>query len=346
VTLLLVDWLGRGGIAQSSGSWLAEARRAGVEAVAVTRAGRELEAVTGSPPRAHPLLAHRALAATAVRTIRDRRPEVVVVQNHVVPLLERPVHAAARAVGARLVLVVHDHRLHTAAAGWGAGLRGLVRRADLVVAHSAYVAERLGRRDVAVTPLPVPLGVVPAPLPPRARAPGPLVAVHFGVVRRRYKGTATVTALARAGVPGWTFAVAGAGAPPPGPGLATVAGYIDAGVLLDLVARSDATVLPYRLATQSGSAVLAMAAGSVCVASAVGGLPEQLDGGRAGVLVPAGAGPGAWRAALAALADDDRRSALAAAARRLVWDRHERFVAFLRGEVLSGLRRGTPPRSP
>lgn len=350
MSLLLVDWLGRGGIAQSGVSWLVESRRAGVAAVAVTRAGREPGAATGdivgSPRHANPLLAHRALVATAAREIHARRPGVVVVQNHVVPLLERPVHRAAREVGARLVLVVHDHRLHTAAAGQGAGLGALVRAADLVVAHSAYVADRVPRRDVEVIPLPVPLGVVPAPLPDRAPQDGPLLAAHFGVVKRRYKGTATVAALARAGVPGWTFVVAGNGAPPPDRDLVTVPGYLDAAALLDLVARSDATLLPYRLATQSGSVVLAQAAGSVCVANAVGGLTEQLDCGRAGLLLPPAAPVAAWRDALRDLADPARRAALAAAARRLVWDRHDRFVTFLHDEILSGSLPGTRRPSP
>ncbi len=190
-----------------------------------------------------------------------------------------------------------------AAAGWGAGLRGLVRGADLVVAHSAYVAERL-RAATSPSPPARPPGRRPRTPAPAGTPPGPLVAVHFGVVRRRYKGTATVTALARAGVPGWTFAVAGAGAPPAAPWLASVAGYVDTGVLLDLVARSDATVLPYRLATQSGSAVLAMAWGRCAWRAPSAAWPSSSTGPRRG---PGARGVGDGRLARRARSAGGRR---------------------------------------
>ncbi|HTJ90941.1 MAG TPA: glycosyltransferase [Acidocella sp.] len=48
--------------------------------------------------------------------------------------------------------------------------------------------------------------------------------------------------------------------------------------LPELLAWSDALVLPYREASQSGVAALALAAGRYLLATAVGGLPEQLAG--------------------------------------------------------------------
>jgi glycosyltransferase involved in cell wall biosynthesis len=45
-----------------------------------------------------------------------------------------------------------------------------------------------------------------------------------------------------------------------------------------IIAWSDALVLPYREASQSGAAAAAMAAGRFVVATAVGGLAEQLEG--------------------------------------------------------------------
>lgn len=76
---------------------------------------------------------------------------------------------------------------------------------------------------------------------------------------------------------------------------------------------SDAVVLPYRSASQSGVAQLAFAYGKPVVATRVGGLPAAIDHGRTGLLVPpedpdalAGAiehvaeAPGAFEAAIAA----------------------------------------------
>jgi glycosyltransferase involved in cell wall biosynthesis len=56
------------------------------------------------------------------------------------------------------------------------------------------------------------------------------------------------------------------------------------GELPDLLAWSDALVLPYREASQSGVAALALAAGRSVLATAVGGLPEQLAGQETAIL--------------------------------------------------------------
>src|SRR5438132_410075 len=61
--------------------------------------------------------AHRAVVRAAVDAIDVHRPSCVVIQNYVLPPLEHAVHRAARRVGARVVVVVHDDRLHT----WRAG---------------------------------------------------------------------------------------------------------------------------------------------------------------------------------------------------------------------------------
>jgi glycosyltransferase involved in cell wall biosynthesis len=336
VQTLIVDWLGRGGIAQATEAWAIELGAHGHDVEVVTRPGRELGAgavsVTASAEKGSRLAAHRAVAQRAAEQIRASSPDWVVVQNYVVPPLERPVFAAARAVGAKVAVVVHDQRLHTWRAGTALGLASSLRSADVVVAHSEYVASSVrhdGRRDdVVVVPLPVPRGMLscdgtlPEALAERgdARWCG-----HFGVVRRRYKGTEVVEQLARNGVDGWRFAILGAGARP-GPGFDAVPGFLAPGDLVAAVSATEATIAPYTHATQSAVVVLAHALGSVPVASGVGGIPEQISNGIDGLLVEADAGIDAWRRALEQLRDDDYRKELATAGEARAWADHAAFV--------------------
>lgn len=306
--VLLVDWLGRGGIAQTTACWAAELRRGGRGVEVVTRGGRELSemlpGVTGAGQSLRQVAAHRAVVEAATSAIRAARPDTVVVQNYVLPVLEQAVYRAANDVGARLVVVIHDHRLHTVLAGNRIGLRRNLRRADAVAAHSEFVADGVSRLTAGpVTVLPLVMFVPDTSDASHARGPG-LTAVHFGILKRRYKGTALVAELAGEGVPGWKFTVVGAGAPASLPGATTIPRFADAADLIALVGGADAALLPYSIATQSGAVALAQALGTVPVASAVGGIPEQIVDGRTGRLVPAGAGVESWRAVLQELAAD------------------------------------------
>lgn len=332
MTVLLVDWLGRGGIAQCSQAWVHELVSAGREVVVVTRGDRELAGTDLGLPdqdRGGRIASHLRLVRRAAGAIRELRPSTVVVQNYVLAALEGAVYRAARDVGARLVVVVHDHRHHTRLSGVRFGLDRLLRQADDLVAHSSFVAEAIGRyagRSVAVIPHPVQLGVLEAPRPVRPLiAPGHRqLAVHFGVLRRaENKGTDLVVALARRGQPGWTFAFGGSGAPRV-PGAVTVDRFLEPGELVDLVEGSDATLLPYRFASQSGAVVLAQALGSVPVVTSVGGLPEQVVDGSTGLVVR-GAGPDALGRALERLGPDEVAS-IGAQAKAAAWDEHRRFV--------------------
>jgi glycosyltransferase involved in cell wall biosynthesis len=340
VSALIVDWLGRGGIAQTTEAWAMELTQAGSVVEVVTRPNRELGsgaiAVTAAPLAGGRVAAHRAVARAAAVRIRETRPGVVVVQNYVLPIFERPVYDAARAVGARVVIVVHDHRLHTLAAGTRAGLRRELRRADAVVTHTRFVAEGVrrwsGRDDVTVTPVPVLVGMLE-----HARVPvefggasGDLVAGHFGVLQRGYKGGSMVEALADAGVDGWSFVAMGTGAPEQVPGLKSFPGYASAGRLCGAVAASDVALAPYRFATQSGIVVLGHVLGAVPVGSAVGGIPEQIEDGVDGILVAPGAPVGAWRDALGVLRDDRTRKAFAAAGEARAWREHAIFAGRVR----------------
>lgn len=333
MTILLVDWLGRGGIAQVTEAWAIELAAGGLKTVVVTRPGRELGqgtvAVHPVAARRNRFLAHAGLVRATIEVIHEQRPETVVLQNHLIPPLEAAVDRAARQAGSRVVRVVHDHRLHTWRAGTQLGLGKLLRRADLVLAHSHYVGDRVAAqigRAVEVLPLPIQVGVLAHErglVAPDLVGAGPL-ALHFGVVRREYKGAETIIGLAAAGVNGWRIGVVGIGAPV-GPGLATVAGYVAPGVLAAAVNASAACLLPYRFATQSGAIVLAQALGSVPIATAVGGLVEQIEDGRTGLLLPPDAPLSAWRQALERLSDEPERRTLAAEAAVHAWEQHRRF---------------------
>jgi glycosyltransferase involved in cell wall biosynthesis len=85
--------------------------------------------------------------------------------------------------------------------------------------------------------------------------------------------------------------------------------------LLDLQQQADVFCLPTHGDTNPWSLLEAMACGAPVISTAVGGIPEMLDGGRAGVMVPYG-DPRALREAVRSLlADPDRRARLADRAR-------------------------------
>lgn len=341
MSVVLVDWLGRGGIAQCSQVWAAELRGLGAEVVVVTRPGRDLQntfdSTSVTPPGGHGRLgAHRRLIARAALVIRRERPDVVVIQNYLIPVLEHQVVAVAEEVGAEIVIVVHDHRMHTWRAGTHVGLRRSLRRASILVAHSCFVADRVSSfagREVVVIPHPRVVGALPTAESDELLSPGTpgdRLALHFGIVHRTYKGTDTVVEMASQGLPGWRFACVGAGAPQASANLATVARFLTEGELATVVAASDATLLPYRHASQSGAVVLAQSLGSVPIASAVGGIPEQIRHGETGLLVRSAAPASEWLDLLRELDGSDLQR-MSAAGSAWVNESHGRFIVALRG---------------
>lgn len=89
-------------------------------------------------------------------------------------------------------------------------------------------------------------------------------------------------------------------------------------------AAADVVVLPYRSATQSGIAQIAYRFGRPVIATSVGGLPESIDDGRTGLLVPA-RDLQALAQAIDRYFDESMEQRLAAAIRedagRFSWDR-------------------------
>jgi glycosyltransferase involved in cell wall biosynthesis len=219
--------------------------------------------------------------------------------------------AALRRAGVPFAVIVHDADSHP---GDGFPLqmrlqRALVRRADAVVTLSAHVADRLaaqglipanhgadrapdrspdsvpdrpGGKPLIRSRLP-PFAFGPAPPPPRAHG-GPLRLLCFGRLLP-YKGHDLLAeALARLG-PRADLVVRVVGFGPESaplaalrrlPGVTVENRWVPEGELAALLAWSDALVLPYREASQSGVGAAAIAAGRWIVATRVGGMEEQL----------------------------------------------------------------------
>jgi glycosyltransferase involved in cell wall biosynthesis len=169
--------------------------------------------------------------------------------------------------------------------------RAIVRRADAVVTLSAHVADRL--REQGLVRPDVKLAVIthpprhfgPLPPPPFAHD-GPLRLLFFGRLLA-YKGLDFLAdALGLLG-PRADLETRIVGSGPESPTLAalrTLPGvtvenrWVPEGEIGAIIAWSDALVLPYREASQSGVAAAAIAARRHVIATRVGGLTEQLGG--------------------------------------------------------------------
>jgi glycosyltransferase involved in cell wall biosynthesis len=312
IDVLLVDWLPRGGITQTTDAWRRVAQAAGLEVRVAGRAGDELHpdiAVDRRlPTKAGAVDAHVRLVRRAIAAVRALRPRTVYVQHTWAPSIERRLLEAVAAAGSRTVLAVHNAEPHERLAGLRTGLDRLLDAADVVVAHSDFVAGQLGPRPVVRLPLPELVSVTRAPavpVPDLALLPGRRRAVAFGVLRRGYKGGDALPALAAALDADWEMVAAGAGGRPRAR-VRTLDAYLSPGELRWLVESADAAVLPYRAASQSGAVMIAQSLGCPPVVSAVGGIPEQVVDGETGVLVHRDADPAEWADAVARAMAIDR----------------------------------------
>jgi glycosyltransferase involved in cell wall biosynthesis len=201
--------------------------------------------------------------------------------------------AALRRQHVPFVVLVHDADAHP---GDGMPLqmwlqRALCRRAAAVGALTAHVAERLRAQGLAGTPS-RPLLLLSHPpmgfdMPLRPAGPdGAVRLLSFGRLRP-YKGLDLLAdALALLGpVPGLAVRVVGSGPESATldalralPGVTVENRWVPEDEIGSLLGWSDALVLPYREASQSGVAAAAIAAGRRVLATRVGGLEEQLAG--------------------------------------------------------------------
>ena len=201
--------------------------------------------------------------------------------------------SALRRARVPFAVVVHDADAHP-----GDGLpfqmrlqRALMDRADGLVALSAHVAGRL-RAQGAVRGRPL----LRSALPPLGFGSAPPALAHGGALRLLsfgrllpYKGldllSAALEDLSKGSGPRPDLEVRVAGSGPESPALARLRAlpgvqvenrWVPEAELGALIAWSDALVLPYREASQSGVAAAAIAARRWVVATRVGGIAEQL----------------------------------------------------------------------
>ena len=205
---------------------------------------------------------------------------------------------ALRRLGVKIVVTVHDADLHP---GDGFPMqmvlqRRLIRRADALIALTRHVAARLRQQRESRGKM-----VLTASLPPfvfGARPPPPLA--HGGPVRLlcfgrllAYKGLDLLEAALRGigDVPPFELRIVGQG--PESETLTALAAlphvrvenrWVPEDEVGALIAWADALVLPYREASQSGVAAIAIAADRWVVATRVGGLAEQFRDERLALL--------------------------------------------------------------
>jgi len=332
VRVLLVEWLGRGGIAQCTEAWGMELAERNHDVSIACPPGREISAfVLPLQLERGRIRRHRSLVQAVVRLMRTDPPDVVVLNNYVIPLLEASIASEARRRGIRLVSVIHNVIPHSAVSGWAVGLKYLLQDSDVLVVHSNFEKRRLVERmglQATVIPHPVQIGMLGTTEWKHTAVADPPAVCQFGIMKRKYKGAGLMIELAEMDHQPWRLRVAGVGAPVH-PLLETHSGFLPADDLVDFVSSSSVAVFPYRHATQSGGVVLAKALGVIPVATSVGALSEQITHGRSGFLMDASVATSDWLRALEPLQDEATRIQMGIQARREAWKAHHDSVEMI-----------------
>jgi glycosyltransferase involved in cell wall biosynthesis len=240
------------------------------------------------------------------------------------------------------VLTIHDPKPHSgndspiaARTRW---LRNIVRmRADAAVLHGAFCSALYDetRRPAAQTVVTSVHGTILQPSLAQRRAPSQGQFLFFGRMEA-YKGLDVLTStLELLRSQGRSVQVIVAGSGPElrrlGPRLAAsgaeiIDRYLSRDETIELMQRSQAVLVPYKDATQSGVVAAAFANGRTVIASRVGGLIDAVNDGTNGILIEPNAAAALGRAMLC-LADDPAKAielcagAEAAAVGELNWDR-------------------------
>jgi glycosyltransferase involved in cell wall biosynthesis len=263
--------------------------------------------------RAHALLLPGmvlSLMVAALREVVSFRPRVV----HAHWLLPNGLIAVLLPGRHRVVLTLHGNDVQLASRPAAAPMaRWVARRADAVLAVSEPLARHaekvlgLAAGSVSVAQLPLPPDLVPAPPPPGARR---LLAAGRSSSEKGFD--VLLDALALPGGRAWRATIV-----TEGPVLAeleqqaasldgrvTMLPLVSREALFDLMRDHHLIVVPSREEGLGMVAVEALALGRPVVASDVGGLPETVEDGVDGRLVPAD-DPAALAAVLDDLAEGD-----------------------------------------
>ncbi len=215
-----------------------------------------------------------------------------------------------------------------------AGLGRLTARlSDRVVAPSRATAEELARDYGVAGAAVIPNGV--APLPRETGAPavapspaGGLVVLYAGRLRTRKAVAVLLEAVARARreVPGIALELVGDGEQRPAlraqaerlgiAGAVRFVGAVPRAEMARRLAAADLFCLPSLYEGLPLAILEAMAAGLPVVATAVAGVPEAVDDGTTGLLVPPEDADALARALAALAADPERRRRMGEAGRR------------------------------
>ena len=242
------------------------------------------------------LLLSPLTVGSLVRRIRKLAPDVAICAMP--GPLDLVMVWALRRLGIRIVVTVHDADLHP---GDGFPMqmvlqRRLIRHADMLIALTGHVAARLrqqqasrGKTLLTASLPPFVFGARPAP--PLAHG-GPMRLLCFGRLLP-YKGLDLLEAALRGigDVPHFELRIVGQG--PQSETLKALGAlprvrvenrWVPEDEVGALIAWADAVVLPYREASQSGVAAIAIAADRWVLATRVGGLAEQFRNEQLAVL--------------------------------------------------------------
>jgi glycosyltransferase involved in cell wall biosynthesis len=357
VRVLVWQW-GRRGAGPLFAAQLAAALDELPGVTALLSLSRQAELLAGPhPPRCDvPVTTYRSLAefagriATGGRLVARLTPELRSLKPELAICampgpLDQFCQRALRRAGVPIAVVVHDAEAHP---GDGFPLlmqlqRRSVLRADAVIALSAHVAERLRTGHMIRPGAPLVTTRLPpfdfGPVPPPAAHDGPPRLLVFGRLLP-YKGLDLLeAALRRLGQPRAEIRIVGNG-----PESATLTAlrahpavtvdnrWVTETEIASLLGWSDALVLPYREASQSGIAGSALAAGRRVLATRVGGLAEQLAGERLAILCepePASLAAGLAQLLSQPLAPAPSAGQLATSWRAMAGDLLEQLIAAL-----------------
>jgi glycosyltransferase involved in cell wall biosynthesis len=354
---LLWYWGRRGGGAQFA-LCLAEAMAPAGLALSVSRQGSLIEAFRGIAAARQEVdtyqgaagfllgLARVPLLARRLRRFAQAARADVVISAMTHPWTPLVAPALVRA-GLAYVPVVHDAAPHPGDAepffDWRLGRELAAARAAVVLSETvaAAVAVRAPRLPLIRLPLGAHLPFGAATVERQSDF------LFFGRIRA-YKGLDLLRdawAILVAARPEATLRIVGDGdAEAVAPGLGALRGvvierrWVPDAEMAAVIGSAGALVLPYREASQSGVLPIALALGVPAVATAAGGLGEQLRDGITGIR--AAAEPQAFADALLAMLSPERRARLAAGAKAegaamADWTRH---AATLRdGLVAAGI---------